>query len=486
MNYKLLVAVDNNLGISKDGVIPWKIKEDLEFFKSKIKNTNCIMGLNTFKSMTKIDIDKLTVENCPAIFKNKIIIILSTTKNFQLKSDENNINIVTKKSVVDCLGFIAESEIIYKTTIICGGSRVYNKFLSQGIHLNMKLYITYIPKNYECDNIINNKYLYNYSCVKKIHLIDDVYIYVCKNNNSYNKHFLTEHSSEYEYLNLLNHIKNFGTEQSTRNGITKSIFAPPEMRFNLLEGFPLLTTKKMFIKGIFEELKMFINGITDSKYLESKGVNIWKYNTTKEFLEGRHLDYEEGDMGPMYGWHWRHFGGTYVDCKTDYTNVGFDQLEYLINELNTNPKSRRLLLTTFDPSKMNSAVLPPCHSLPIQFCVDSTNTYLDCKMTQRSGDMFLGVPFNIASTSLLLCLICALSEKKYVPRFVTLSLGDAHIYESHIEHCEKQLSRKCLKLCSLRILASINSIKDLELIELEDIEIKDYISAPGIKAEMIA
>ena len=182
----------------------------------------------------------------------------------------------------------------------------------------------------------------------------------------------------------------------TRNAKTYSIF-DNSITFDMKDGFPLLTTKRMFWKGIVEELLFFIRGDTNSKHLEDKGVRIWQGNTTQEFIDNIGLPYQEGDMGPMYGFMWRHFGADYTGCNTDYTNQGFDQLSKIVEEIKTNPHSRRILMSDFDPSRAHQGVLYPCHSLVLQFYVRD-GKFLDVKMYQRSVDSFLGEPFNIAST----------------------------------------------------------------------------------------
>ena len=187
-------------------------------------------------------------------------------------------------------------------------------------------------------------------------------------------------------------------------------------------------------------------------------------------------------MGPMYGWNWRHFGAKYEGKDADYTNKGFDQLENLIHLIKTDPTSRRLLLTSFDPSKVNESVLPPCHSLPIQFYI--SDIYIDCKMTQRSGDMFLGVPYNIASTSLLLTSIAQLTG--YIARYVIISLGDAHIYEEHIEQCKIQLNRCPYDLPSVILIKELKTLKDLEDLNSTNIILKNYKCHSFLKGVMKA
>ena len=446
-----ILAYDLNNGISKNGIIPWKSKTDLNFFYNITKGNIVIMGKNTYLNIGKPLTDRINI-------------IVSTTLI--------NININDKLIIVSSY----ESALIHAKThwpdidiYICGGYKLYNQALSHADNIIM----VKLKADYECDLFFPHRYIYGYkvNTIKNTELFD---IYKYNNNHKM--------QGEHAYLSLLDNILNNGKLTHTRNGNTLCLFAPPEIKFNLLDGFPLLTTKRMFWKGIVEELLMFINGITDSKYLSDRGVKIWEPNTTSEFIKSRGLDYEPGDMGPMYGWNWRHFGAEYLGKDADYTDKGFDQLANLIKLIKTDPTSRRLLLTSFDPSKVPESVLPPCHSLPVQFNID--DTFIDCKMTQRSADMFLGVPFNIASTALLLTLIGKLTG--YTPRYMTMSFGDAHIYELHKDQCARQLLRLPKILPRISIIKKLTTISDMETLTIDEIIISDYRCYPGIKAEMIA
>lgn len=284
------------------------------------------------------------------------------------------------------------------------------------------------------------------------------------------------------YLDILKDVLETGEKRMTRNGTTYSKFFKT-ISFNMEDGFPLITTKKMFWKGIVEELLFFIRGDTNTNILSDKGVKIWESNTRREFLDFMGLDYIEGEMGPMYGYQWRKFNKPYNN-NTSCDN-GIDQLKYVINEIKTNPTSRRILMTDFNPAQVNQGVLYPCHSIVIQFYVENSNTVpiLSCSMYQRSSDLFLGEPFNIASTSLLLCIVSQLVGIK--PGKVHLILGDCHIYDEHIDAVKEQLSREPLKLCKLKMKEFI-TLEQLEESVLGDFILEDYISHPAIKAKMIA
>jgi dihydrofolate reductase/thymidylate synthase len=207
-------------------------------------------------------------------------------------------------------------------------------------------------------------------------------------------------SEEYQYINLIKHILENGISKDDRTGVgTLSIFSH-NMTFNLRERFPLLTTKKVYWKAVVEELLWFISGSTNSNILKEKGVNIWDGNSSREFLDSRGLThYNQGDIGPGYGFQWRHFGATYENMHSDYSGKGVDQLQQVIELIKKDPYSRRIVMTSWNPCDVDSMALPPCHMF-CQFYV-SKGGYLSCQMYQRSADMGLGVPFNIASYSLL-------------------------------------------------------------------------------------
>ncbi|MBI52130.1 MAG: thymidylate synthase, partial [Chloroflexi bacterium] len=225
----------------------------------------------------------------------------------------------------------------------------------------------------------------------------------------------------------------------------------------------------------------FISGSTDNKVLNKNKVTIWNGNSSKEYMERIGLShYKDGDLGPIYGFQWRHFGAKYIDCDNDYKGEGIDQLSYIINEIKNNPTSRRIILSSWNPMDINKMALPPCHVM-VQFYVDTKNKYLDAKLIQRSGDMFLGIPFNIASYSILMHIIGNLTG--YNPRYFIHDIGDAHIYDKHRSAIDIQLKRKTFNFPQLIIK---RNFKDIDDINEEDFEIKDYKYYPFIKAEMIA
>ena len=257
-----------------------------------------------------------------------------------------------------------------------------------------------------------------------------------------------------QYLDLLRDILDNGVDKMDRTGVgTRSVFGR-QMRFDLNEGFPLLTTKKMHLKSIIYELLWFIRGDTNVRYLQEHGVRIWN-----EWAD------ENGDLGPVYGAQWRNWNGD-----------GIDQLAEVIETLKRNPNDRRMIVSAWNPSQLKAMHLPPCHMM-FQFYV--ANGKLSCMLYQRSCDMFLGVPFNIASYALLTMMIAQVCGLK-LGDFVHV-LGDTHIYHNHFEQVKEQLKRVPLALPQMKINPDIKDINDFKF---EDFELQNYQSYPPIKAQV--
>ena len=289
-----------------------------------------------------------------------------------------------------------------------------------------------------------------------------------------------EQHDEYQYLHLIGDILKDGTMEHGRNGNAKTI-AGCAMHFSLENNtLPLLTTKKVAWKTCAKELFWFIKGSTNNKILQDEKVGIWNGNASREYLDDIGLYHrKENDLGPIYGHQWRHFNAPYDTCHDDYSGKGFDQLEYIISCLK-NPhtrNSRRLVMSAWNPIQIPEMALPPCHILA-QFNVIDGNK-LSCSLYQRSGDVGLGVPFNIASYSLLTHLIanhCGLIATDFYHH-----LGNCHIYDDHIDALTEQIKRVPFTFPTIKI----KSIKEnMEDYSLEDIEIDSYNSHEKIKMEM--
>ena len=240
-----------------------------------------------------------------------------------------------------------------------------------------------------------------------------------------------------------------------------------QMRFDLSERFPLLTTKNVFWRGCAEELLWFLHGETNAKLLQDKKIRIWDGNSSREYLDSIGLTgREEGDLGPVYGWQWRHFGAAYTDMHADYTGQGVDQVAQVLDAIRNKPHDRRIILSAWNPADIPKMALPPCHMFAQFFVADGA---LSCQMYQRSADLGLGVPFNIASYALMTCLfaqVCGLERGELVH-----VIGDAHVYLNHVAALKEQLAREPRPFPTLRI----NPAKtDIDSFTYADFTLENY------------
>jgi thymidylate synthase len=289
-------------------------------------------------------------------------------------------------------------------------------------------------------------------------------------------------SEEYQYLDLITDILKEGTMEEGRNGLTKSIFGAA-MHFSLENGtIPLLTTKRVAWKTCFKELLWFIRGDTNNENLQKEGVAIWNDNASRDFLDSRGLTHlRENDLGPVYGHQWRHFNAPYTTCDESYDGKGVDQLAQIIKCLKDplQRTSRRMVMSAWNPCQLDEMALPPCHIMA-QFNVTSGNK-LSCCMFQRSGDVGLGVPFNIASYSFLTHLLakhCDLEPFEFI-----YYLGNCHIYDSHLNAIQEQVTKTPHVFPTLAINIKRENINDYVL---DDFEVRNYKHHEVIKMKMVA
>ncbi|MEI8259670.1 MAG: thymidylate synthase [Deltaproteobacteria bacterium] len=275
------------------------------------------------------------------------------------------------------------------------------------------------------------------------------------------------------YQDLLRHVLERGRDRDDRTGTgTRSVFGY-QMRFDLREGFPLLTTKKLHTRSIVHELLWFLRGDTRVDSLREAGVSIWDEWATAE--QTARFGRQAGDLGPVYGHQWRNFGATLLPDGT-YARDGVDQIAQVLEQIRSNPNSRRLIVTGWNPREADRVALPPCHTL-FQFYVQDGE--LSCQLYQRSGDIFLGVPFNIASYALLTHMVAHVTGLR--PGEFVHTLGDAHLYRNHVEQARLQLSRAPRPLPQLRLDPTVT---DLFAFRHEHIAIDAYDPHPAIKAEV--
>ena len=462
---KLIVAVSNKNGIGFENKIPWNSSKDILFFRDQTrkapsgKQNVVIMGRNTWEGISF---------SFRPLKKRYNIVVSKSGKVYDAHAVCNNL--------MDAINTALALENVNNIFLI-GGKRIYQ----EGFKFADEIIMTYVSGKYKCDTyfpLIPSTFRIS----KVLNKVDDIDKFTGKNIQLqtviYEKNGETIHD-EYQYLNLIHSVLSLKDIREDRTGVgIKSLFGV-QMRYDISESFPLLTTKTTYLKGIIHELLWFLRGETDTKLLKEKGVHIWDGNSSREFLDnlGFH-DRDEGDGGPIYGFNFRHFGAEYKDCYTDYTGKGKDQVKYVLDLIKNNPTSRRILINLWNPSVLEDMCLPPCHLL-YQFYV--SNGQLSCSMYQRSGDIGLGVPFNIASASLMTYIFARLTGLK--PGTLVHTIGDAHIYTNHFDGLSRQVVRDPTPFPVMRINPD-KTFEKVEDFEYEDFEIIGYNPHPRIKMEM--
>lgn len=293
-------------------------------------------------------------------------------------------------------------------------------------------------------------------------------------------HMPQANKNERAYLNLLDLVLTQGEKKGDRTGTGTFSHFGAQLRFDLSDGFPLLTTKKVHFKSIVYELLWFLKGDTHVDYLQEHGVRIWNEWATAE--QTAKFGRQAGDLGPVYGHQWRNFGAS-RDENGDYRQDGVDQIAQVIDQIRNNPNSRRLIVSGWNPAEADQVALPPCHTLFQFFVAPAQNGAqkgkLSCQLYQRSADLFLGVPFNIASYALLthmIAQVCGLDVGEFI-----WTGGDCHIYQNHLEQVQEQLKRTPYPLPTLVLNPQID---DIFAFDFDDIQVQNYQSHPTIKAQV--
>merc|ERR1719453_2394495 len=447
-----------------DGNLPWKLPADLKYFKDVTTRG----GLNAVVMGTK------TWDSIPDKFRplsGRTNVVLSSTRT----SSDFPEGVLVAKSLADAVALMearAEKEIF-----VIGGEAAFREAMT--LPQLCGIYLTRVGKDFECDRFHDPMPEgFHPTRVSKTHSHDGVpfdFVVYERDPSGVRIDLQAKDHEEYQYLDLIRDIIQNGFESGDRTGTgTVSLFGT-SMKFDLRKSFPLLTTKRTFWRGVVEELLWFMRGDTNANHLSEKGVKIWDGNGSREFLDKRGLAHrEEMDLGPVYGFQWRHFGAKYVDMHTDYSGQGVDQLAECIRKIKEDPTDRRILLSAWNPADLSLMALPPCHMF-CQFYV--ANGELSCLMYQRSADMGLGVPFNIASYSLLTCMmaqVCGLKPGDFIH-----TMGNTHVYLNHEEPLKTQLERTPQTFPVLKINPDV---KDIDSFKLSDFELIAY--NPLCKIEM--
>eukprot|EP00178_Gracilaria_changii_P002735 TRINITY_DN1400_c1_g3_i1.p1 TRINITY_DN1400_c1_g3~~TRINITY_DN1400_c1_g3_i1.p1 ORF type:complete len:482 (-),score=53.74 TRINITY_DN1400_c1_g3_i1:2538-3983(-) len=470
---RLVAAVcKGNNGIGYEGHLPWPhLSQDMRFLKKLTMGSAVLMGSTTYYSI-------------PQKFRplpGRLNIVLSSRTRNELKFPD---------SVLIAGSMDAASELLkarnIKLVYVLGGESVYREAL-RNPQWSSRIHLTEIDTDFEVDRYFPLDLESEPSSFAAISISADFeesgvryrikeYVRCPPTEENQILSSKSEEHEENQYLNLVRRILSKGVQKGDRTGTgTLSVFGA-QMRFNLRESFPLLTTKKVFWRGVAEELFWFIKGGTNANELAEKGIHIWDGNGSREFLDSRGLtEREVGDLGPIYGFQWRHFGAEYSDMHACYDGEGTDQLKNVIETIKNNPNDRRILLSAWNPAATDKMALPPCHLLA-QFYV--ANGELSCQMYQRSCDMGLGVPFNIASYSLLTCLIAKVTG--LTPGDFIHVLGDAHVYLNHVEALQEQLKRTARPFPKL----AIRHRDHIEDFSFDDLALEDYTPYKSLAMKM--
>jgi len=456
MKFEIVVAHDSKRGIGLNNAIPWENPEDMTFFRTLTKGDSIskpivIMGSRTFCSLKETPL------------RDRLNIVISSGM-------EQRDDCMVVRSVKECITRVMKMSSV-ETAFVIGGSSIYNQFLDSGVVT--KIHSNLINGDYGCDRFfdeIPSRFTHDFSHAGKT---------VVFNTYSYTN------TEEVSYLNLVKNIIKNGEHRDDRTGTgTFSLFGT-SLRFSLKDyRVPVLTTKKVFWSGVVKELLWFISGSTDGSVLSKQGVRIWDKNGSREFLDNLGFkDREVGDLGPIYPFSWRHYGAKYIDCKTDYSGKGVDQLQRCINMIKTDPWSRRIIMTSWNPVDLDIMNLPPCH-MTLQLYVSrsmSGEKELSGQVYQRSVDTALGLPFNISSYSLLIHMIAQCCDMK--AKELVHVMGDTHMYSDHVSPISEQISRVPFEFPSVHMNSSIRNIDDFSL---EDIVLDGYYCHPSVKMDMSA
>jgi len=469
-HFSIIYAVGRNGEFGYKNSLPWpSIKEDMENFQQITDKNIIIMGRCTYESIGKPLPNRTTI----VITKTKEIVngilyaenldaALELSKKIIMKGEAKNTFVIGGVSLIKEAMCKKELEYVYRTLVIGKQCFQADKYIYDDFEL--KLFTLLENRCLNTSNIF----------CRQNNIVIHLEKYIHKDSDH----------PENSYLELASKIITKGVKSSNRTGIDTLSLWGEKLEIDMSKGFPLLTSKKVYFKGVAVELLWFLSGKTDTTILEKQGVNIWKPNTSRDFLNKRGLTgYKEGELGPGYGFQWRHFGAKYIPNKQlEIGEEGVDQILWVINAINivkndpSNELSRRLLVNTWNPLDLNKMALVPCH-YSFQFQV--RDGFLNCLVTLRSNDFFLGDPFNIASYSLLCYMIGYLTGLK--PGKLVFSIADAHIYSNHIEQVKEQLSRPMRKWPTLEI---VGSPANIDSFTMDNFKIVDYFPHTAITAVM--
>lgn len=417
--FSLVASVDVKMGIAKRGKIPWNNHADIKHFRELTTHNIVIMGRKTWDGLP----DKFRP------LPNRVNVVISKSSNVKM----GNIGLYPDflfGSVDECVlhfnAAVNKKVNKGKKLFVIGGEQIYYQFTNRD--LIGELYITHINRDYGCDQFLR---VHKFSELRfsKEMLLDI---------STVSRLYHVTNNEENQFLALMKEIIDHGEKRPDRTGAgTLSVFSR-ELRFDLSNGkIPMMTTRPVSLRYVFEELMWILRGQTNNKILNGKKIHIWDDNTTRSFLDKQGLTHlPEGDIGPSYGFQMRHFGAPYTDCRQNYNQHGVDQLSNVIHLLKTDPYNRRIIINLWNPTQLNQMALPPC-LYGYQFYV--SNGYLCCKLIQRSSDIALAGSHNCVAGALLVRMLCVVTG--LIPGEVIWSPADIHIYINQIPDVTEQLSR---------------------------------------------
>lgn len=460
MSIEIVVALSSkDFGIGASGRLPWHIRPDLARFASITAGSIVVMGRKTYDS----------IPGGPLKGRTNVV-VSGSDRAFHP-------DVIAMKSLESVEEYVHSQN---KTAYVIGGSSLYAAFMGKAT----RIHATLIDRRYDCDTFFPTDAFGMYDIETYSPLLFDEHERVDYRFVTYVRRSGTVPHGEYAYLDIVHELLDEGSVRPDRTGVgTLSAFGKM-MRFDISSSIPLYTTKFVSPKMVLSELLWFLHGRTDSKLLEADGVNIWRANTSRDFLDARGLgDYREGDTGPLYGINLRSYGARYHGCDHDHRGQGIDQISRLVQGLRDDPFSRRHIVTTFNPSTVDECVLYPCHGICIMCYVDESHgqCYLSTMVTVRSNDIFLGNPANVASYAIFTHLIAKMVDMK--PKELVLSIGDAHLYQNHVDQARLLLARRPLPFPTIKICDTVRD-KTIDDITMEDIEVVAYLHHASIKAPM--
>lgn len=498
----IFVAYDSARGIAQKGRIPWpRLDKDMEMFAKSTEDHVIIMGRKTWESLPSHPLQKRV-----NIIITKNQAAYSQIRTFQLFGP----GVLTSNDLEQA---IATSHSMFpdKRIFVIGGQDIYEEALNK--HLVSLVVATEIEAKFSCDRFFPKL---GPQFVKSNESQQIQQRLVVENESEREKapiikykvveYKLVQNPFEMNYLQLMNSILMSNIEKDDRTGSGTIMTWGAQLRFPLNERFPLLTTKKMFLRGVFEELKWFLSGKTNINALTEAGVHIWDHNSSREYLDSRGLkDYPIGEVGPLYGYQWVHFNKPYAPPASsdagktaskedgaasvttegtptsgDAGNAGdLNQLKNAIEMIKNDPTSRRIVVCAWNPLQIDQMALPPCHML-YQFAVIKKKLF--CRVDMRSADLFLGVPFNIASYALLTTIVARICNLELGD--LVLQMGDVHIYKNHIQACLKQIERTALQFPTLDITKPLDCLDDVASLNWEDIKLNEYVHHASISTSL--